>query len=100
MQTRLRSEKPPRNRPHPVWLRGRQLPIRFPTPGDPPEPPARPPGVIVPPELQETYRAVYGVPALLDSLPEPEGDPAPEAATRRPVHPNDARAGRGGRAYA
>ena len=100
MQHPIRSENTPQNRPYAPWLRGRQLSIRFPTPGDPPEPPARPPGVIVPPELQETYRALYGVPALLDSLPDPKGDPAPEAATRRPVHPESARAGRGGRAYA
>ena len=96
MQHPIRSENTPQNRPLPAWLRGRQLCISFPEPGDPPEPPARPPGVIVPPELQEVYADLYGVPALLDSLP----DPVPEATGRRPVHPENARAGRGGRAYA
>ena len=86
MQHPIRSENTPRNRPYAPWLRGRQLCISFPEPGDPPEPPARPPGVIVPPELQETYRAVYGVPALLDTLP----DPSPDASDRAAVHPEAA----------
>lgn len=81
----------------PWWLRGRQLSIRFPTPGDPPEPtPAHSPGVIVPPELHAVYADVLGIPALLDSL----STPVTEASERRPTHPENARNGRGGRVYA
>ena len=86
MQHPIRSENTPPNRPLPWWMRGRQLSIRFPTPGDPPEPPSHSPGVIVPKALHSVYADVLGVPALLDTLP----DPTPDASDRAAVHPEAA----------